>query len=166
MSSAIMRSNTAAGVGPRQPSSRVGSSSCIVRTINENPGGLELRESFLIDVLFKKPRRPTFPQQTARNQGADEMHKFGADECAVASFLISMKVFVGDVAAQQQFNPGAVRMNAPDRFCQAARVKRPPKYQNPAGDETWTGQSKKPKWFEAALVAGITEEEMLIKPAA
>ncbi len=47
-----------------------------------------------------------------------------------------------------------------------ARVKRPPKYQNPAGDETWTGQGKKPKWFEAALVAGITEEDMLIKPAA
>ena len=25
-----------------------------------------------------------------------------------------------------------------------ARVMRPPKYQNPAGDETWTGQGKKP----------------------
>ena len=46
-----------------------------------------------------------------------------------------------------------------------ARVKRPPKYQNRAVDETGTGQGKKPKWFEAALVAGITEEEMLIKPA-
>lgn len=26
-----------------------------------------------------------------------------------------------------------------------ARAKRPPKYQNPASDETWTGQGKKPK---------------------
>lgn len=46
------------------------------------------------------------------------------------------------------------------------RAKRPPKYQNPDGDETWSGQGKKPKWFEAALAAGITAEDMLIKATA
>lgn len=47
-----------------------------------------------------------------------------------------------------------------------SRAKRPPKYQNPDGTETWTGQGKKPKWFETALAAGLTAEDMLIKAAA
>ncbi len=38
-----------------------------------------------------------------------------------------------------------------------------PKYQNPAGNETWTGMGVKPKWFKEAIAAGITKEEMLIE---
>ena len=40
-----------------------------------------------------------------------------------------------------------------------------PKYQNPAGEETWTGRGVKPVWFKQALEAGIAAEEMLIKKA-
>lgn len=47
-----------------------------------------------------------------------------------------------------------------------SRAKRPPKYQNPNGTETWTGQGKKPKWFEAALAEGYTADDLLIKTAA
>ncbi len=37
-----------------------------------------------------------------------------------------------------------------------------PKYQNPAGTETWSGRGVKPVWFKQAIEAGITADEMLI----
>lgn len=40
-----------------------------------------------------------------------------------------------------------------------------PKYQNPAGEETWSGRGVRPLWFRQAVEAGITKEEMLIKKA-
>ena len=50
---------------------------------------------------------------------------------------------------------------------EAPKTRKPvePKYQNPAGEETWTGRGVKPVWFKQALEAGITAEEMLIKKA-
>ena len=50
---------------------------------------------------------------------------------------------------------------------EAPKTRKPvePKYQNPAGEETWTGRGVKPVWFKQALEAGIAAEEMLIKKA-
>lgn len=39
----------------------------------------------------------------------------------------------------------------------------PPKYKNPAGEETWSGRGAQPVWFRQALDSGITKEDMLIK---
>lgn len=39
-----------------------------------------------------------------------------------------------------------------------------PKYRNPlAPNQTWTGRGKQPRWFSAALQAGMTEQELLIR---
>ena len=63
-------------------------------------------------------------------------------------------------------------LSATEVGCGAAAIETPktrkpvePKYQNPAGEETWTGRGVKPVWFKQALEAGITAEEMLIKKA-
>ncbi|SIS72199.1 DNA-binding protein H-NS [Roseivivax lentus] len=38
-----------------------------------------------------------------------------------------------------------------------------PKYQHPENPElTWTGRGRKPKWFEEALKAGKSEQDLLI----
>lgn len=37
-----------------------------------------------------------------------------------------------------------------------------PKFQNDKG-ETWTGRGKRPKWFQEALRAGKTPDDLLIK---
>lgn len=41
---------------------------------------------------------------------------------------------------------------------------RPPKYADGQGN-TWVGQGKRPAWFVAALAAGRTPEELLVKGA-
>ncbi len=39
-----------------------------------------------------------------------------------------------------------------------------PKYRNPDNpSDIWSGRGRKPKWFEACLEAGKTEEDLLIK---
>lgn len=38
----------------------------------------------------------------------------------------------------------------------------PPKYRDPGSDRTWVGKGQPPKWFRAALAAGVTREAMLI----
>ncbi len=50
--------------------------------------------------------------------------------------------------------------NRPARVTKRSAGK--PKYQNPAGDETWTGMGVQPKWFKQAIAAGISREDMLI----
>lgn len=43
------------------------------------------------------------------------------------------------------------------------KTKGTPKFQNPKDPaQTWTGRGRKPNWFEEALEAGITEDQMLI----
>lgn len=41
-------------------------------------------------------------------------------------------------------------------------TKLPPKYADGAGNK-WTGRGSRPKWFLAALEAGRTEEDLLVK---
>lgn len=43
------------------------------------------------------------------------------------------------------------------------RIHGEPKFQNPAGSETWTGRGKRPRWYIEAIEAGFTKEELLIK---
>lgn len=45
----------------------------------------------------------------------------------------------------------------------APRGRRPAKYANPNGPETWTGAGRRPAWFNKAIEDGIKEEDMLIK---
>lgn len=46
----------------------------------------------------------------------------------------------------------------------AARSSRPIKYRDADGN-SWVGQGKRPAWFVAALAAGKTPEDLLVKPA-
>jgi len=48
----------------------------------------------------------------------------------------------------------------------AARKRAPaaPKYMNPADNsQTWSGRGRRPQWFEAALEAGKSPNDMLIR---
>lgn len=70
-----------------------------------------------------------------------EMFKFTAKELGVAC----------EAAAPQ-----------PKRVRSAAPVK--PKYKNPDGEETWSGRgARKPEWFQKAIDAGFSPEDMLIE---
>lgn len=65
----------------------------------------------------------------------------------------------------KQFALSAAEVGCGAAAVEAPKTRKPvePKYQNPAGEETWTGRGVKPVWFKQALDAGITAEEMLIK---
>jgi len=56
--------------------------------------------------------------------------------------------------------PAPARKSA--RKTAAAKVSGPLKYTDGAG-KNWTGRGKRPNWFTAALAAGKTAEDMLIK---
>lgn len=44
----------------------------------------------------------------------------------------------------------------------AIKIKRPAKFRDEAGN-TWSGVGKRPEWFKAALAAGRTAEDLLIR---
>ena len=99
-------------------------------------------------------------KETAKRTVIEEINKL------VATFGIK--------ASELDF--GAQRRGRPAVKAEAVKVKRPrknagrkvePKYQAPDGT-TWTGRGLKPKGIRAALVAGFSLQDMLIKkePAA
>lgn len=63
---------------------------------------------------------------------------------------------------------GKVRRSAPKRGrgqgTKAARSARPVKYRDAEG-HSWVGYGKRPAWFVAALAAGKSPDDLLVKPA-
>ena len=57
--------------------------------------------------------------------------------------------------------PAPTRKSA--RKVAGAKISGPLKYTDGAG-KNWTGRGKRPNWFTAALAAGKTAQDMLIKP--
>lgn len=46
----------------------------------------------------------------------------------------------------------------------SSRRRAKPKFRNPiVPGQTWTGRGKRPRWFSAALLNGLTEDELLIR---
>ena len=75
----------------------------------------------------------------------------------------------GTKPAGKRANPGSVgRADKAQRPAKPAKPAKPAaaaKYQDGAG-HGWSGIGKRPNWFKAALAAGKTADELLVKPAA
>lgn len=100
----------------------------------------------ILSELFAKKKELDAQYNAVRNQALDECRKM-----------------------VEQFEFTAEELNIPTATKAQVKTEKTtrkvePKYQNPLGNETWSGRgARKPEWFLEALNQGYSVEDMLIK---
>jgi DNA-binding protein H-NS len=86
-----------------------------------------------------------------------------ADRDATRQQIIAIATEAG-YTIEELFAVGKRAASAPKAIKSAdGRSKVAPKYQDPLTGTTWTGRGKRPKWMQAAMASGQSQESLLIR---
>lgn len=84
---------------------------------------------------------------------------------AISHYGLTAEDLFGQTGARKAKTPAAASVATRAKRgsgAKPAKPPRPPKFQDEAG-HTWSGVGKRPEWFKAALAAGKSADDLLIR---
>jgi DNA-binding protein H-NS len=87
---------------------------------------------------------------------------------AISHYGLTAEDLFGQTGARKAKTPAAAsvatraKRGSGAKPAKPAKAPRPPKFQDEAG-HTWSGVGKRPEWFKAALAAGKSADDLLIR---